>query len=196
MPTRRSRSRGAASQAAFVVLRGRRAAARPSRVEEAIPFYLRSDRGRPSGRVPPLWRASPASHSPPRGPAPATIAGAADGFAYLIDFWRQDRPGHPAVDHGPQRRWVCCRRVGHAPHGCAVAALSAEAEPGAAAVGPEIARFSGRAFTPVTDLVADAELDGAARRGRQSGAGCGARPRRERAAGARRRVSTRDRDDR
>ncbi|MGH3365195.1 MAG: hypothetical protein ACRDOW_10735, partial [Nocardioidaceae bacterium] len=38
--------------------------------------------------------------------------------------------------------------------------ICADAAPGAAAVGPEIARFSGRAFTPVAELVDEAVLVG------------------------------------
>ncbi len=142
------------SQAAFVsYVEGELLAT--SRVEEAIPFYLDAiEGGRRAGAsfVEGVASVALASARTRTG----EIAGAADGFAYLIDFWR--RTGQAT------QLWTTARNaagllstVGHA-RTAALLLLSAEGEPGAAAVGPEIARFSGRAFTPVTDLVAGAEL--------------------------------------
>lgn len=81
------------------------------------------------------------------------VSAAADGFGHLIDFWR--RTGQIT------QLWTTARllsTVGRSRTAALLLLLSADAAPGAAAVGPEIARFSGRAFTPVDELVAGADL--------------------------------------
>jgi hypothetical protein len=85
------------------------------------------------------------------------VSAAADGFGHLIDFWR--RTGQIT------QLWTTARNaagllstVGRSRTAALLLPLSADAAPGAAAVGPEIARFSGRAFTPVDELVAGADL--------------------------------------
>jgi hypothetical protein len=79
------------------------------------------------------------------------VAGAAEGFAYLIDYWR--RTGQPT------QLWTTARnaagllsQVGHQ-ETAAMLLICADDAPEAAAVGPQIARHSGRAFTPIGDLV-------------------------------------------
>ena len=85
------------------------------------------------------------------------MAGAAEGFGYLIEFWR--RTGQTT------QLWTTARNAAEllaSAGGTQTAALlliCADAHPGAAAVGPEIARFSGRAFTPMSDLVDGALLE-------------------------------------
>ena len=47
------------------------------------------------------------------------VPGAAEGFGYLIDFWRRTGQTHPAVDHGAQRGGGAARRrVAPAPRRC------------------------------------------------------------------------------
>jgi tetratricopeptide (TPR) repeat protein len=85
------------------------------------------------------------------------VSGAADGFAYLIDNWR--RTGQST------QLWTTARNaagllssVGRS-RTAALLLICADAAPGAAAVGPAIARYSGRVFTPVSDIVDEAGLD-------------------------------------
>jgi predicted ATPase len=85
------------------------------------------------------------------------VAGAAEGFAYLIEFWRR-------TDQTTQL-WTTARNaadllagVGQ-PKLAALLLVAADSTPGAAAVGPEIARHSGRAWTPVAELVDEATLE-------------------------------------
>jgi tetratricopeptide (TPR) repeat protein len=125
------------------------------RVEESVPFYLEAiDGARRAGAtfVEGVATVALASARTRIG----DVAGAADGFAYLVDFWR--RTGQST------QLWTTARnaagllsRVGST-RTAALLVLLADDAPGAAAVGPEIARFSGRAFTPVTDLVSAAGL--------------------------------------
>ncbi len=79
------------------------------------------------------------------------VSGAADGFAYLVEYWRGTGQ--------PTQLWTTARnaagllsQVGHQ-QTAALLLICADDAPEAAAVGPRIARHSGRAFTPVTDLV-------------------------------------------
>ena len=85
------------------------------------------------------------------------VAGAAEGFAYLIEFWRR-------TDQTTQL-WTTARNaaallasVGQ-PKLAALLLVAADSTPGAAAVGPEIARHSGRAWTPVAELVDETTLE-------------------------------------
>ncbi len=84
------------------------------------------------------------------------VPGAAEAFAYLLDHWR--RTGQET------QLWTTARNaagllsaVGR-PETAALLVLRADVAPGAAAVGPEIARFSGRRFTPAVDLVGEVRL--------------------------------------
>jgi predicted ATPase/DNA-binding SARP family transcriptional activator len=95
------------------------------------------------------------------------VAAAAEGFAFLIEFWRR-------TDQNTQL-WTTARNAAELLAGIGrseLAALlleAADSTPGTAAVGPEIARHSGRAWTEVTEIVdadtlqrvrADLELQG------------------------------------
>jgi tetratricopeptide (TPR) repeat protein len=79
------------------------------------------------------------------------VGAAAEGFAYLIEFWRR-------TDQTTQL-WTTARNAAELLAGVGrseLAALlleAADSTPGTAAVGPEIARHSGRAWTAVTDIV-------------------------------------------
>ncbi|WP_332644114.1 BTAD domain-containing putative transcriptional regulator [Aeromicrobium sp.] len=79
------------------------------------------------------------------------VPGAADGFAYLIEFWRR-------TDQTTQL-WTTARNAAELLAGvgqselAALLLISADSTPGAAAVGPKIARHSGRAWTQVTEIV-------------------------------------------
>jgi predicted ATPase/DNA-binding SARP family transcriptional activator len=83
------------------------------------------------------------------------VAAAAEGFGYLIEFWRR-------TDQTTQL-WTTARNAAELLAGVGrteLAALlleAADSTPGTAAVGPEIARHSGRAWTKVTDIV-DADI--------------------------------------
>ena len=85
------------------------------------------------------------------------VAGAAEGFAYLIEFWRRTNQ--------TTQLWTTARNaadllagVGQ-PKLAALLLVAADSTPGAAAVGPEIARHSGRAWTPVAELVDETTLE-------------------------------------
>ena len=84
------------------------------------------------------------------------VPGAAEGFGYLIDFWR--RTGQTT------QLWTTARNAAEVlaaagrSRTAALLLISADATPGAAAVDEEIARFSGRSYTPAEALVGDAEL--------------------------------------
>jgi hypothetical protein len=84
------------------------------------------------------------------------VSGAAEGFAYLIDNWR--RTGQFT------QLWTTARNaagllssVGRS-RTAALLLICAEAAPGAPVVGPAIARYSGRVFTPVSEIVDEAGL--------------------------------------
>ena len=72
------------------------------------------------------------------------LSGAAEGFAHLIDFWR--RTGQTT------QLWTTARNAAELlsrvdrPQTAALLLICADIAPGTAAVDPEIARFSGRAF--------------------------------------------------
>ena len=85
------------------------------------------------------------------------VAGAAEGFGYLLDYWR--RTGQTT------QLWTTARnaagllsQVGTAADGRAAADLRRRRSPGRPPSGREIARYSGRAFAPVADLVPDDQL--------------------------------------
>ena len=125
------------------------------RVEQSVPFYVEAIEGaRTVGAnfVDGVAGVALASARTRIGDVP----GAAAGFGYLIDFWR--RTGQTT------QLWTTARNaagllsaLGRS-RTAALLLICADAAPGAAAVGPEIARFSGRAFTPVAELVDEAVL--------------------------------------
>ncbi|WP_281899755.1 BTAD domain-containing putative transcriptional regulator [Phytohabitans aurantiacus] len=84
------------------------------------------------------------------------VAGAANGFAYLIEFWR--RTGQTT------QLWTTARNAAELlasagrPSTAALLLIVADAIPGAAAVSPEIARHSARSFVRVEDIVDKDEL--------------------------------------
>ncbi len=119
-------------------------------VEQSVPYYLEAiDGARRAGANFVVGIASVALAS--ARTRIGDVSGAADGFAYLIDYWR--RTGQTT------QLWTTARNaagllstVGR--HELAALLLiCADDAPGAAAVGPQIARFSGRTFTPMGDLV-------------------------------------------
>ncbi len=121
-----------------------------ARAEDSIPFYLDAisvASGVGCTFVEGVARVSLASARSRIG----DVAGAAAGYGYLLEAWR--RTGQAT------QLWTTARNAAHllASAGrtetAALLLMSADAHPGAAAVGPEIARFSARSFTPVSDLV-------------------------------------------
>jgi hypothetical protein len=85
------------------------------------------------------------------------VAGAAEGFRYLIEFWR--RTGQTT------QLWTTARNaaellasVGRV-ETAARLLVCADAAPGAASVNDDIARFSGRFYTPVESLAGLVSLD-------------------------------------
>ena len=124
-------------------------------VEDSLPFYLEAIEiaRRVGGNfVEGVARVALASARTRTG----DLAGAAAGFAYLLEFWQRT---------GQQTQlWTTARNaasllstVGRS-RTAVLLLVSADAAPGAAAVGPQIARFSGRAFTQVAHLVVEEEL--------------------------------------
>jgi predicted ATPase/DNA-binding SARP family transcriptional activator len=127
-----------------------------TRPEESIPYYVEAiaDACRVGCNfVEGVARVSLASTRARIG----DVSGAAEDFGYLIAFWR--RTGQPT------QLWTTARNAAEVlaaagrPRTAALLLLCADAEPGAAAVDEEIARFSGRSYTPVDALVAADELD-------------------------------------
>jgi predicted ATPase/DNA-binding SARP family transcriptional activator len=144
-----ARQTGCGSQAAFAAyVEGELRAT--ERVEESLPYYLEAiERARRVGAnfVDGVAAVALASARTRMGDVP----GAAEGFAYLIDYWR--RTGQST------QLWTTARnaagllaRMGH-PRTAALLLICADAAPEAAAVGPDIARLSGRAFTSVAEIV-------------------------------------------
>jgi hypothetical protein len=121
-----------------------------SEPEDSVPYYL--DAVAVAGRVgcsfvEGVARVSLATTRARTG----HVAEAAEGFAYLIEFWRR-------TDQTTQL-WTTARNaaellasVGQS-EVAALLLVAADSTPGAAAVGPEIARHSGRSWTPVTEIV-------------------------------------------
>jgi predicted ATPase/DNA-binding SARP family transcriptional activator len=124
-------------------------------VEESVPFYLDAIEGARRGGATFVEGVASVALASARTRI-GDVAGAASGFGYLIDFWR--RTGQSTQLWTTARNAAGLLSVVGRSRTAALLLLSADAEPGAAAVGPEIARFSGRAFTPVTDLVPEPEL--------------------------------------
>ncbi len=127
-----------------------------ARAEDSIPFYLDAiSQASHVGCtfVEGVARVSLASARSRIG----DVAGAAEEYGYLLEAWR--RTGQAT------QLWTTARNAAHllASAGrtetAALLLMSADAHPGAAAVGPEIARFSGRSFTPMSDLVDGALLE-------------------------------------
>jgi predicted ATPase/DNA-binding SARP family transcriptional activator len=122
-------------------------------VEEAVPYYLEAiDIARRVGAnfVDGVAGVALASARTRIG----DVSGAAEGFAYLIDYWR--RTGQST------QLWTTARnaagllaRLDH-PRTAALLLICADGAPEAAAVGPDIARHSGRTFTPVAEVVDEA----------------------------------------
>jgi tetratricopeptide (TPR) repeat protein len=85
------------------------------------------------------------------------LAASAEGFAQLLDFWRN-------TGHGPQL-WTTARNAaalllaqGHTRE-AALLLVRADATPQATAVDPDIARHSGRSFVAVSSVVDAEELE-------------------------------------
>lgn len=120
------------------------------RAEEAVPFYLEAIEGaRRCGAnfVDGVASVGLASARTRLG----DVAGAADGFGYLLDAWQ--RTGQVT------QLWTTARNAAEllAAHGrprtAALLLVCADQQPGAAAVSPTIARHSGRVFVALDDLV-------------------------------------------
>ena len=85
------------------------------------------------------------------------VPGAAEGFGYLIAFWR--RTGQTTQLWTTARNAAELLAAAGRTRTAAQLLICADAAPGAAAVDEEIARFSGRSYTPVEALVGAKELD-------------------------------------
>jgi len=123
--------------------------------EDPVPFYLEAIAGaRRAGAtyIEGVASVSLASARTRMG----DVAGAADGFVYLIDYWR--RTGQATQLWTTARNAASLLSSVDRSRTAALLLLAADSEPGAAAVGPEIAWFSGRAFTAVGEIVEDEEL--------------------------------------
>jgi predicted ATPase/DNA-binding SARP family transcriptional activator len=126
-----------------------------TRPEDAVPFYVEAIAQASSVGctfVEGVSRVSLASTLARIGDVP----GAADGFGYLIAFWR--RTGQTT------QLWTTARNAagllaaaGH-PRTAALLLVCADTAHGAASVNEEIARFSGRSYTPPEALVPADEL--------------------------------------
>jgi hypothetical protein len=128
----------------------------PTSIEDAMPFYREAiDLASRAGTsfVEGVARVSLVAAQRRRG----DIAGAATGYGELLRMWR--RSGHVT------QLWTTARNAAEllAATGreetAALLLICAEEAPGAAAVGPEIARFSARAFVRVSDLAGPEQLD-------------------------------------
>ncbi len=86
------------------------------------------------------------------------VAAAAEGFDCLLDAW--SRTGQTT------QLWTTARNAAGllasvgATHTAALVLVCADRQPGAAAVDPAIARYSGRMYVPLADLVAGHEVQG------------------------------------
>ena len=149
-----------------------------SEPEESVPFYV--DAIAEAARVGCTFvegvaRVSLASARARIGDVP----GAAEGFGYLIAFWR--RTGQTTQLWTTARNAAELLAAAGRSRTAALLLVCADAAPGAAAVDEEIARFSGRSYTPVDALVDADELDAPPRRGVAARPGEGPRPGRGRA---------------
>jgi predicted ATPase/DNA-binding SARP family transcriptional activator len=128
----------------------------PDRVEESIPFYLEAiEQARRCGVTFVIGVAGVALASA-RGRT-GDVAGAAEGFGELLESWQ--RTGHST------QLWTTARNAAAllASVGrwrvAGLLLICAEAQPGAAAVSPVIARHSGRAYVPLAEVVPEDQLD-------------------------------------
>lgn len=119
-------------------------------VEESVPFYMDAIEGARRVEANFVYGVAGVALASARTRI-GDVSGAAEGFAYLIDNWR--RTGQST------QLWTTARNaagllssVGRS-RTAALLLICADAAPGAAAVGPTIARYSGRVFTPVSDIV-------------------------------------------
>lgn len=85
------------------------------------------------------------------------VRAAAEGFGYLIAFWR--RTGQTTQLWTTARNAAELLSAAGRSRTAALLLICADAAPGAAAVDEEIARSSGRSYTPVEALVGADELD-------------------------------------
>ncbi|MGZ8744175.1 MAG: BTAD domain-containing putative transcriptional regulator [Nocardioides sp.] len=85
------------------------------------------------------------------------VPGAAEGFGYLIAFWR--RTGQTTQLWTTARNAAELLAAAGRPRTAALLLICADAAPGAAAVDEVIARFSGRSYTAVEALMDAEELD-------------------------------------
>jgi tetratricopeptide (TPR) repeat protein len=85
------------------------------------------------------------------------VTGAAEGFSHLIEFWR--RTGQTTQLWTTARNAAKLLESAGRSETAARLLVCADAAPGAAAVNEEIARFSGRSYTPVEALAAAGSLD-------------------------------------
>lgn len=85
------------------------------------------------------------------------VPAAADGFGYLIAFWR--RTGQTTQLWTTARNAADLLATAGGSRSAALLLICAETAPGAAAVDERIARFSGRSYTPVEAVASPAELD-------------------------------------
>ncbi len=124
--------------------------------QDSVPYYVEAIAGASRvgcNFVEGVARVSLASAQARIGDVPA----AAEGFGYLIAFWR--RTGQTTQLWTTARNAAELLSAAGRPRTAALLLICADASPGAAAVDEEIARFSGRSYTPVEALVAAEELD-------------------------------------
>lgn len=86
------------------------------------------------------------------------VAGAAGTFGYLLDSWR--RSGHTTQLWTTARNAAALLAALGRTRTAALLLICADAQPGAAAVSPAIARHSGRLFVPLDDVVEPTAVDG------------------------------------
>jgi predicted ATPase/DNA-binding SARP family transcriptional activator len=84
------------------------------------------------------------------------IAGAAEGFGYLLDSWA--RTGHRTQLWTTARNAAALLSAAGRWRAAGLLLIRADQEPGAAVVNPSIARHSGRAFVPLQDVVPEEHI--------------------------------------
>jgi predicted ATPase/DNA-binding SARP family transcriptional activator len=85
------------------------------------------------------------------------VSAAAEGFGYLLDLWR--RTGQRTQLWTTARNAASLLAAAGRPRCAALLLLTADTEPAAAAVGPAIARHSGRVFVPLDRIVPATQVD-------------------------------------
>lgn len=128
----------------------------PTRPEDSVPYYVQAiaEASRVGCTfIEGVARVSLASTQARIGDLP----GAAAGFGYLIAFWR--RTGQTTQLWTTARNAAELLSAAGRTRTAALLLICADAEPGAAAVDEEIARFSARSYTPVEAWVGAGELD-------------------------------------